>query len=137
MINLAISEPTEEQINKLDAICGDELNKAGIKILVLQGINKRTEVPTNVIGELPFWIFTRAWYYWVATGAAIPYELAMELHEQYGKEVRVNGNCTCPSPQQANNGGYFGINLYHVDTQDGLKALADLIKKVANKGERN
>ncbi len=130
--NLATRNPTPEQIASLDNNCRIELEYAGIQPLVLPGINGKSEVPTNIIGQLPYWTFTRAWKYWIAQGAAIPYELATELYQQHGKEVRVNGMCNCPSPKEVNNGGIFGINSYHVDSQRGLKALAELIKKVAN-----
>ena len=43
--------------------------------------------------------------------------------------MRVEGHCGCPSPLEYNKG--FAVGLYHVDTPEGLKALADTIKQVA------
>lgn len=92
------------------------------------------EVPTHFTGELHGWIFRRAWYYWVAKGPGLPLEYASPLHRLFGTEVRVEGHCGCPSPEEWN--GLDGarksdgsVALYHVDTQEGLAVLAATIKK--------
>ena len=86
------------------------------------------EVKSGVFGELPYWGFRRAWYYWVANGAGIPPEYAEQLHKTHGQVVRVDGHCGCPSPLEWFEG--FAVDRYHVDSPEGLKALADTIKQV-------
>lgn len=84
------------------------------------------EVDCGVIGACRSWIFRRAWYYWEATGPGIPPGSAKELHDRLGQEVRVEGHCGCPDPIEYCKGR--PVRWYHVDTQRGLKALADVIK---------
>lgn len=84
------------------------------------------EVKTSVIGTLHGWIFKRAWYYWVAEGPGIDFERAMNLWTTHGTEVRASGDCACRSPAVWYKG--LACGMYHVDTQEGLKALADTIK---------
>ena len=113
----------------LDSLIEEELTAAGIETAKMPNFYAlRREVPTRVIGELHGWGFQRAWYYWVAEGPGIPSDVAMKLHETHGKEVRVAGHCGCPSPLEWYHG--FAVGLYHVDTPEGLKALADAIKSV-------
>lgn len=89
------------------------------------------EVNTIILGTLLGWKFQRAWRYWIADGPGIPLDAASSLQEKFGKEVRVDGSCTCPSPLDAFKG--LGVGRYHVDTQSGLRALADTIKRVVEK----
>lgn len=105
-----------------------ELETAGITVHRIECLRDRGEVKTSVVGELHQWGFDRAWYYWIAKGPGIPPVYANELHESHGKEVRVNGHCGCPSPFEQLHG--FAVGLYHVDTQEGLNALAETIRKV-------
>jgi hypothetical protein len=107
-----------------------ELELAGIKVIKLPEFmrNKHPEMRTVTIGELYRWEFHRAWYYWVAEGPGIPCDVATELHEKFGTVVRVDGHCCCPSPLEWLKG--FAVGYYHVDTQEGLCALADTIRKV-------
>jgi hypothetical protein len=91
------------------------------------------EVKTSVQGTLHLWTFKRAWYYWVAQGPGIEVEAAMRLHAAHGKDVRVDGHGCSPSPREWFKG--LACGHYHVDSQEGLKALADTIKElVATKG---
>ncbi len=122
MINLA-GTPTPEA----DAACAEELKGAGIEVLTLPMLC-RGEVDTHIMGSVGPWAFERAWYYWVATGPGIPPAIATDLHEKHGKSVRVNGHCGAPSPQEQNGG--FAVGIYHVDTQDGLNALAAVIREI-------
>ncbi len=110
-----------------DAQCIDELESAGIKVNHLP-FDRDGEVNTSILGSVSPWSFERAWRYWVAKGPGIPPEIAEELHSEYPLHVRVDGHCGCPSPTEWHKG--FAVGLYHVDTQEGLKALADVIKKV-------
>ncbi len=104
-----------------------ELEAAGIKAIqwptVLQG-----EVPSKVVGGLSGWHFERRWYYWSASGPGIPPDIAEKLHATCGQEVRVEGHCGCPSPLEWRKG--FAIGSYHVDTQEGLNALADTLRSI-------
>jgi hypothetical protein len=105
-----------------------ELEAAGIEVHKHEILRDRGEVKTSVMGSLHRWCFRRAWYYWVADGPGIPPVYADELHEKHGKDVRVDGHCGCPSPKEWFNG--FAVGMYHVDTQEGLNALADTIRRV-------
>lgn len=93
--------------------------------------NSSGEVKTSITGFLYGWKFERAWYYWTATGPGIPPDAAMKLHETHGKDVRVAGHCGCPSPLEWYKG--MAVPNYHIDTPDGLKALADLIRSICQK----
>lgn len=100
--------------------------------LLAAGIDPIWEGATT--GILAGWVFSFENYYWVAqasAGIVLPIKYATPLHESNGKEVRVDGNCTCPSPERWFNPsrGFAGVPLYHVDSIEGLKALADAIRK--------
>lgn len=122
MINLAGTSTPEA-----DVVCAEELKAAGIEVHLLPVLG-RNEVETHVIGSVGPWGFRRAWYYWVATGPGIPPAIATLLHAKHGKAVRVNGHCGAPSPQEQNGG--FAVGIYHVDIQDGLNALAAVIREI-------
>lgn len=105
-----------------------ELEEAGIKVYNFEYLRTKGEVPTSVMGVLEPWSFHRAWYYWIAEGPGIPLKEAEELYEKFGKVVRVGGSAGSPSPKEFYKG--FGVGCYHVDTQEGLNALADTIRKI-------
>lgn len=109
-----------------------ELKEAGIRIIENPWRTEQSEVNCGFEGVIEFdggyWEFKRAWYYWVAKGPGIAPEDAMELHEKFGQVIRVDGHCGCPPPSKS-----FATDSYHVDTQEGLNALAALIKKLAAK----
>lgn len=107
-----------------------ELEDAGITVHEMPSDLGR-EVSTKIIGVCESWSFKRAWYYWVAKGPGIPLQLAEEFHQKWGKEVRVDGHCECPSPLEWFKG--FAVDHYHIDTQEGLKAFADLLKSIVIK----
>ncbi|KKM67025.1 hypothetical protein LCGC14_1475410 [marine sediment metagenome] len=111
-----------------DKEIADELKIAGITVYKHEFLRDRGEVKTSVQGSLHQWSFTREWYYWVANGPGIPPKYAGPLHEAHGQEVRVDGHCGCPSPKEWFKG--FAVGSYHVDTQLGLCALADTIRKI-------
>ena len=92
------------------------------------------EVPTTVIGIYNGWVFERAWYYYRAKGAGIPPDIAEEFHQTWGKQVRVNGDCGCPSPLESCQG--FAVGSYHIDTPAGLKAFVALLDRVYKPRER-
>jgi hypothetical protein len=81
-----------------DAYCAAELTAAGIEMVVS---DKRcsAEVSTHVTGKIGDIALSRAWYYWCAHGK-VPLAVAQKLYDDpIGKrDVRVNGDCTCPAP---------------------------------------
>lgn len=119
MKNLAGVHECDEDIRK-------ELAEAGIRVVVTKKVN--TEVPYSVVGQLSYFTFRRAWYYWVVEGD-VPLEVANEMYatEVGKKDVRVAGHCGCPPPAEWATNGYVGS--YHIDSQEGLKLFADTIKK--------
>lgn len=117
----------EDVLREVSAICKGELRAAGIKTFEL-GFALDGEVPNSIHGSLSMWGFTRNWYYWIAKGPGLPVEVAERLHATHGQQVRVAGNCCCPSPREYFKG--FGVGSYHVDSPEGLKALADALRSV-------
>ena len=98
------------------------------------GIHIPGMVGSDDIEERPFyhlsatalgWTFSRAWYYWRAdTVGGIPLKEAKAFNEKWGRQVRADGHA----------GGkdalvHF-VNSYHVDTLEGLKTLAALIRVI-------
>lgn len=131
MKNLA-SRTNGPEVN--DPMLKAELAAAGIpweshEILV----DGSGEVKSSIIGLLHGWTFKRAWYYWMCSGPGIDVETAERLHAQFGQVVRVSGHCGCPSPRQWYKG--LACGSYHVDSQEGLKALADTIKELVARSE--
>ncbi|KKK73177.1 hypothetical protein LCGC14_2896430 [marine sediment metagenome] len=107
-----------------------ELLEAGIKVIEETPENKYAEVAWRLIGTLCGWRFTRAWYYWVARTQynPLPMAAAEELHQELGTEIRVDGHCGCPGPiEWWKEGGR--ADRYHIDTQQGLNAFAEALKK--------
>lgn len=126
MQNLAGVERCDDDVIK-------ELTEAGINYRSYKFLKEKGEVPTTIVGMLGQWTFERAWYYWIAKGPGIPPDIAEELHKTHGKDVRVDGHCGCPSPKEWFKG--FGVGSYHVDTQEGLNALAAVILKIVKENE--
>lgn len=119
-----------------------ELGEACIK--VVEGEKSRGEVPHTLTGRLADWNFSRAWTYWMASAEeGLPLEVATELHnreyavkgerqpETYGQVIRVAGHCGCPPPEEWLNGN-GRIDSYHIDSQEGLNALAGAIRTLHN-----
>lgn len=124
--NLARGKATPEVFAEVTAIAEAELIAAGIKYTPMPF--GRGEVPSGAFGSLSMWAFERRWYYWSATGPGLPVDVAEKLHESHGRQVRVAGHCACPSPREWYKG--FGVGSYHIDTPEGLKALADALLSV-------
>ena len=115
-----------------DDILALELTTAGIKVERHEFLRVCSgEVKTSVIGTLFGWSFGRAWYYWVCKGPGIDVETAERLHASHGKEVRVDGHCGCPSPRVWFKG--LACGHYHVDSPEGLMALANTIKQLVER----
>lgn len=128
--NLARREPFDlATVAEVTALCEAELTAAGIKVNVIPAFpGARGEVPANVVGSLSMWLFERRWYYWSAHGPGLPVDVAEKLHATHGTQARVAGHCGCPSPREWYKG--FGIGDYHIDTPEGLKALADALRSI-------
>lgn len=86
------------------------------------------EVPTMLVGFFNKWKFERRWYYYAAEGAGIPPEFAVPFDKEWGKEVRVDGDCACRGAEFWGEG--FAISSYHIDTPRGLKAFIELLAKI-------
>lgn len=117
----------------LDAALRAELEYAGIVVEMLPESLRAhygVEIKSTVLGTLHGWSFKRAWRYWVCSEPGIPHQAATDLHCRFGNEVRVSGHCGCPSPMEHYSG--LGVGRYHVDTWDGLKALAETISTVVD-----
>lgn len=109
-----------------------ELETAGIPFEQINVLKTTSEVPSTIIGFLDGWTFRRAWYYWVAQAkdTVLLFEFADGLHLKFGTEIRVAGSCLCLSPKEEyKNSWNLGVSLYHIDTQEGLIAFADSIRK--------
>lgn len=131
--NLAKHSPfSQENIQSVSAQIEKELQMAHIEAHKYPGksvwFERQTEVPSQFIGGCFSWTFKRAWNYYVAEGPGIPSDLAEEFHAQWGKEVRVDGHCGCPSPLEWFKG--FACGHYHIDTQEGLNAFVELLKSI-------
>ncbi len=123
--------PTDNDKKIIDEVTTQvesELHLASIKVFKFRSLFRLGEVPSHAVGTLSTWTFKRAWYYYVAEGPGLPVEVAEQLHEKHGNAVRVAGHCGCPSPREWYKG--FGVGLYHVDTQEGLNALAVALRSV-------
>lgn len=115
-------------VQDYDDVIEEELIEADIDVLFVEWLRDHGEVPTAITGQLGRWSFKRAWGYWVAEGPGIPPKVAEKLHEKCGKEVRVDGHCSCPTPKEMFGG--FAVGHYHVDSQRRLNALATVIKNI-------
>lgn len=114
-----------------DVYIRQELEAANIPVTEHEFLRSKGEVPSAIIGILDGWTFRRAWYYWIAQSdkSVLLFQYADSLHEKHGQQVRVDGHCACPSPREWNKEQWcIGVNLYHVDSQEGLIALADAIR---------
>lgn len=114
-----------------DKEIGYELKIADIKIHELPEFcrDKNGEVKTIIIGTLSGWSFKRYWYYWVCNGPGIPPMYAERLNKTHGDVVRIDG-CGYSDAQFAEHCKGFAVGSYHVDTQEGLIALANTIRQV-------
>jgi len=110
MINLAGRELADDTI-KL------ELKESRIPIHKFFGQHKH-EVPWTYQGQLFGWVFTRAWYYWIAVGR-MPLPAAKYLYDKdIDKAVRVAGHCAAPSPKEwAEHFDIDGNGLFHFEKE--------------------
>lgn len=119
-----------------DAAIAAELEAAGIPLMpgITETFRKllSKEVSTTSIGELHGWGFYRMWSYWVAEGPGIPFDVARSLHG-LGFGIRAEGHCGDPHPFDQFKG--LGCGHYHIDTAEGLFALANAIKFTVKRSE--
>ena len=108
-----------------------ELDDAGIPAQntpeFMRGKTGTKEVNTIVVGDYLGWWFERGWAYWIATGPGIPYDLAKSLNDRHGDTVRIDGYSGGRDVDELLG---FGIGLYHIDTEEGLKALKETLDEV-------
>lgn len=132
----------------------EELTAAGIPVLSLMN-SADGEVKTYYIGLLNGFIFQRAWKYWVVKGN-MPLDVAEYIYYNHKElEIRAAGDAGNPNPrdfavdpiykkycrEQYKNGKNPDktkkeyqynpryIQMYHIDTEEGLKVFADTVKK--------
>jgi hypothetical protein len=106
-----------------------ELEQAGISVCRMPEFTRgeHPEMRTVIQGGLHGWSFRRAWYYWVATGPGLPPRYAYPLDATHGNVIRASGDCACRGARFWFKG--MGVPFYHVDTQEGLNALALAIRQ--------
>lgn len=131
-----LARPCEEKhFAEVDEKVQQELAAAGIEA---NGPNEwcrqNNEVPAAFFGKLCLWDFRRAWYYWKAYGPGIPADKAQAFWEHWGTQVRTDGHCGYPSPLELFKG--FAVSRYHIDTQEGLTAFAELLKSIYVEGKK-
>jgi len=125
-------EGREHEREGLNQLLISELEHAGIEWVAHGSVPERTEVFTNITGSLGTWKFTRAWRYWVATSPeGLRITLAESLHYYLGRSARANGDAACRGPQVSSESSR--TQGYHLDSQDGLNALASTIRKQLHK----
>lgn len=112
-----------------------ELEEAGLEVFDM-GFASTTgnECKLSVMGHLGPWTFKRAWYYWCASGPGISLEHAEPFNEKWGTEVRVGGHAGGSDPRDHYKG--FAVTDYHIDSQEGLNAFAELLKEIMEKSSR-
>lgn len=105
-----------------------ELETAGIDVFTLPEPQDH-EVRSRFGGRLGPFLFTRKWYYWSVRGP-MPKAQARRMYEDaIGRtDVRVDGHCGCPSPDEWCEGDT--VDLYHVDSVAGLRLIADTIRSI-------
>lgn len=102
-----------------------ELARAGIEIVVGEAYG---EPKTRVWGRLGAIEFRRAWRYWVAAGL-VPLDVAKRLYaDPVGRtDVRVDGHCACPAPEEPWICYYDGGKRVAVDPDGSEEAEYDAL----------
>lgn len=126
-----------------DAVIEKELRRAKIEIVKIEE-KHREEVPFTIIGILGDFKFVRLWAYYEVRGP-MPSNMAHRLyHDPVGRtDIRVDGDAGCRGPENASelNAAFCGLEpkkgyvyKYHVDSEVGLRILADAIRELGIAG---
>lgn len=118
-------------VPECDVDIRQELEASGIEIVEVG--RSPSEVPFSLAGKQGNWMFKRAWYYWIATaseGKGIPENEAEKLNAKWFSEVRVIGFMGGTQVKDWLSAQHT-IDCYHIDTQKGLNAFADLVRTLA------
>jgi len=111
-----------------DVYIRQELEEAGIEVEEIKKIH--TRIPSSLIGKIGAWTLWRRRVSWRASacvGDGIPKEYAEDLNDYYFEVIRVGGMSDgCEVHEYASDRGTIG--RYHIDTQEGLNAFADLVR---------
>lgn len=118
-----------------DAYIEDELTEANIPIVPISGSPPEYEVKYSIYGLYnsnkhsssflsSSFVFKRAWYYWIAEGP-VPLPIAEEIYKEMPGDVRAGGDAGCRAPETWTKGDF--VDVYHIDTQDGLNYFAEKI----------
>ena len=131
-------EELQATFKEVDDAVRKELAAAGLPFISLGNSDqgaidmgdyfRKGEVPTGIVGFWKRWKFERAWYYYRAVGLGIPPEFAVPFDHEWGRQVRVNGDCACQGAEHWGEG--FAIGNYHIDTQEGLNAFVFLLGRI-------
>lgn len=105
------------------------------RVPIIEGERSTGEVPASLTGKLRNFTFNRAWYYWVIKGP-VPIEVARELYEDPvgATDVR-SGGYAGGSPPEEQSQRRWGedlpdvVELYHIDSEIGLRLFVDTIRK--------
>ena len=107
-------------------VFGRELEKAGVPIFSQPCSSG--EVMQDIVGVMEFAggqrvTFRRAWYYvMVSATQKVPQAVAAKLNKKWSAEVRVEGYAGGKEADQ-------DVDSWHVDTQEGLNALATMFRE--------
>lgn len=127
MRNLARNFDKKDQIGTTNAMCevnplvAAELIEAGITVFKT-GTAPTGEVPTDLIGRLGGWEFTRAWTYWVARGR-MPIAAARALYAAGNRSIRCGGDCTVSPPDEHKT--YIAVDGREIATAEDMGSFAD------------
>lgn len=160
--NLANIKNDTAQRSHTNSIIRKEMAVVGISLVYHASYFYCTDVPANVSGELPSiydLTFRRGWSYWCAYGK-VPLECAKQMYSVEGrKDVRVAGHGCSPPPEEwaepplrylqwvLESEGYIHegpvrdtilssqyIDLYHIDTVEGLAFFVESVKNYRKTG---
>ncbi len=128
-----------------DIVIRSELNRASIPIIKCDNDG---EVPSTIGGRLDDFVFVRGWRYWRVKGL-MPYAMACYIHRRRGGEVRTAGYAggvhpgkhgarwftddgveIWPAADSPWLSGRRFVTSYHVDTIEGLRFLAKMIRRL-------
>lgn len=108
----------------------------GNENLIHEFQNKHKDILTTKV-SLPYlasFTFKRKWRYWEVIGD-VPLEVAEVIYEASQKDkLLIRAGCHCGDlppdkfKSEVKIAGHYCIDSYHIDTQEGLKVFADLIK---------